>query len=128
MTAAALPSARVLEFIRHLRLNGFSLGVAEAEAACTVLAAVPPGSGAARLRPVRLALRSLLAGNREEWQRFDELFNAWWLAGPRFSLLLRRSNARSSASSAVAASPRALPCKAPSCQASTRTMHRRVST
>ncbi|MFC3229436.1 VWA domain-containing protein [Marinibaculum pumilum] len=91
--AAALPSARVLEFIRHLRLNGFPLGVAEAEAACTVLAAVPPGSGAARLWPVRLALRSLLAGNREEWQRFDALFDAWWLAGPRRGRRLRQRQA-----------------------------------
>ncbi len=76
---AGAGAAQVVGFVRHLRLNGFTVGLPEAEAACRLLAAVPPGDGVQRLRPVRLGLRSLTARNRSEWERFDSLFDAWWL-------------------------------------------------
>lgn len=61
-------------FISLLRANGFPVGPAEtAEALSFVARLEPPAEAAARL-----GLRALLAGNREQWERFDGLFRAWW--------------------------------------------------
>src|ERR1700719_786074 len=67
-------AARMSGFIAHLRRHGVSAGPAETELVLSVLAAdeVP---GAAT---IRLALKTLLSGNREQWARFDELFDAYW--------------------------------------------------
>jgi uncharacterized protein with von Willebrand factor type A (vWA) domain len=67
-------SARIAGFIAHLRRHGFTLGPGETELALSVLAAEEfPDAKAARL-----ALKTLLSGNRDEWSRFDELFDAYW--------------------------------------------------
>ena len=67
-------AARVSGFIAHLRRDGFAVGPAETELVLSVLAAAEvPGAAA-----VRLALKTLLSGNREQWARFDELFDAYW--------------------------------------------------
>ena len=71
--------ARMAGFIRHLRLNGFPLGPRETETGLTVLetvGAIDPGTA-------RLALRTTLCGRREEWDRFDTLFEAYWHARGR---------------------------------------------
>jgi uncharacterized protein len=67
-------AARVSGFIAHLRRHGFAVGPAETELVLSVLAADEfPGAAA-----IRLALKTLLSGNREQWARFDELFYAYW--------------------------------------------------
>ncbi len=72
-------TARVSGFIAHLRLNGIEAGPAETAAALRVLARGPaPTLGEARRR-----LKILLTGRRGEWERFDDLFEAWWLARGR---------------------------------------------
>ena len=72
-------TARVSGFIAHLRLNGMEAGPAETDAALRVLARGPaPTLGEARRR-----LKILLTGRRSEWERFDDLFEAWWLARGR---------------------------------------------
>lgn len=71
-TAAA---RRVLGFVRNLRDNGFAIGLAEARDALRAAAALDLSSPA----PLRLALKPLLATRRDEAQRFDDLFNAYWL-------------------------------------------------
>jgi uncharacterized protein with von Willebrand factor type A (vWA) domain len=68
-------AVRMTGFMAHLRRRGFPVGPAETQLVLSVLAAEEfPGAAA-----VRLALKTLLSGNREQWARFDELFDAYWL-------------------------------------------------
>ena len=71
---AAAPLSRVRGFLAHLRFNGFTVGPAEAEAALSLIAAVDPPDAVA----TRLGLKTMLAGDRGEWERFDDLFAAYW--------------------------------------------------
>ncbi len=71
--AEALTS-RVAGFVAHLRLNDFAVGPAESGAALALLGDIDGCDP----RQVRLALKSLLAGRKEEWERFDDLFEAYW--------------------------------------------------
>ncbi|TCM85721.1 vWA domain-containing protein [Rhodovulum steppense] len=69
------PAERMAGFMAHLRLNGLAAGV---DGTATALAA------AARVDPtdpgqLRLALKAVCAGTRDEADRFDDLFAAWWL-------------------------------------------------
>lgn len=68
------PVTRVAGFMAHLRLNGFSVGLAESEAALSFLVA----GDALDRRVARLGLKTMLTGDREQWERFDELFDAFW--------------------------------------------------
>ena len=65
---------RLAGFARTLRDNGFKIGLAESRDALAVLA-----SAAAR-RPSLLkpALRALFCATRSDWERFDEIFDAYW--------------------------------------------------
>ena len=71
--AAAL-IGRVAGFVAHLRLNDFTVGPADSAAALDLLGDIDGCDP----REVRLGLKSLLAGRREEWERFDDLFEAYW--------------------------------------------------
>lgn len=65
---------RMAGFIAHLRMNGLRLGPLETGDALAALAAVEatdPGQA-------RAALCSLLAGDADEWRKFDALFDAYW--------------------------------------------------
>ncbi len=73
------PSARVSGFLAHLRLNGLRLGVAEAELALAALTYID----AARPEESRRALRAVCTGSKEEVDRFDDLFDSYWLNGGR---------------------------------------------
>lgn len=73
------PSARVAGFIAHLRDNGLRLGVRETELALAALAQVQ----AADPETSRLALRAVCTGSAQDAERFDDLFNAYWLNGGR---------------------------------------------
>ena len=68
-------TGRVAGFVAHLRRNDFALGPAESAAALELLG---DHLDAGDPRAVRLGLKSLLAGRREEWERFDDLFEAYW--------------------------------------------------
>lgn len=81
MTATARPgayAARVAGFVGHLRLNGFVLGPEETASALRVLDGGPFTTAEARAR-----LRAVLTGRREEWRRFDALFEAYWFGRGR---------------------------------------------
>ena len=67
-------TGRVAGFVAHLRRNDFALGPAESSAALELFDDLDPCDP----REVRLGLKSLLAGRREEWERFDDLFEAYW--------------------------------------------------
>ena len=80
VAASDMPlAARVAGFVAHLRRNGIEAGPAETEAALRVLARGPVPT----LDEARRRLKILLTGRRGEWERFDDLFEAWWLARGR---------------------------------------------
>ncbi|MFL5040656.1 MAG: vWA domain-containing protein [Xanthobacteraceae bacterium] len=65
---------RLAGFVRTLRENGFKLGLTETRDALRIL------SSPAALRPSSLkpALKSLFCATRSDWERFDEIFDAYW--------------------------------------------------
>lgn len=67
-------TGRVAGFVAHLRRNDFALGPGESAAALALLGDID----GCEPRKVRLGLKSLLAGRKEEWERFDDLFEAYW--------------------------------------------------
>lgn len=68
------PAARLAGFMAHLRGNGFAVGPGESEAALGFLAAIDPADANA----ARLGLKTMLSGDRGQWERFDDLFDAYW--------------------------------------------------
>jgi len=66
---------RLAGFTRTLRDNGFRIGLAETRDAALLLAS-PAATRPSSLKP---ALRSLLCATRSDWERFDAIFDAWWL-------------------------------------------------
>ena len=65
---------RVAGFARTLRDNGFRVGIAETRDALQVLAS-PTALRPTSLKP---ALRSLFCATHSDWERFDEIFDAFW--------------------------------------------------
>ena len=67
-------ASRMTGFMAHLRHNGFAVGPGETELVLSALAAneFPDVSAA------RLGLKTMLSGDRVQWSRFDELFDAYW--------------------------------------------------
>src|SRR6202041_344373 len=65
---------RLAGFARALRDNGFRVGLAETGDALAVL------TSAAAARPASLmpALRALFCATHSDWERFDEIFDAFW--------------------------------------------------
>ena len=65
---------RLAGFARTLRDNGYRVGLAETRDALQVLASP------AAVRPTSLkpALRSLFCATHSDWERFDEIFDAFW--------------------------------------------------
>jgi uncharacterized protein len=66
---------RLAGFSRTLRDNGFQVGLAETRDALAVLAS-PAALRSSSLKP---ALRSLFCATHSDWERFDEIFDAFWL-------------------------------------------------
>jgi len=66
---------RLAGFVRTLRSNGFAIGLAETADALAILAS--PAATQSRL--LKSALRSLICSTHGDWQRFDEIFDAYWL-------------------------------------------------
>jgi uncharacterized protein len=65
---------RLADFARTLRDNGFKVGLAETGDALAILAgplAVLPST----LKP---AFRALFCATRSDWERFDQIFDAYW--------------------------------------------------
>ena len=64
---------RLAGFVRTLRDNGFTVGLAETGDALAILAS----PAAARRSSLQPALRALFCATRSDWQRFDEIFAAY---------------------------------------------------
>ncbi|SMX27944.1 VWA domain containing CoxE-like protein [Pelagimonas phthalicica] len=73
------PTARVVGFVAHLRENGLRLGVGEAELALRGLAQ----TRAVTHQDCRRTLRAICTGCKDEIERFDALFDAYWLDAGR---------------------------------------------
>jgi uncharacterized protein with von Willebrand factor type A (vWA) domain len=73
-TIGAGTRRRLAGFARTLRDNGFKVGLAESRDAVAVLAS----PAAARPSSLKPALRALFCATRSDWERFDEIFDAWW--------------------------------------------------
>jgi uncharacterized protein with von Willebrand factor type A (vWA) domain len=70
-----LVSGKLAAFLRTLRGNGFAVGLAEGQDAASLLA-----SGyAAKPGLLRSALKHLFSARRSDWEKFDGLFDAFWL-------------------------------------------------
>jgi len=65
---------RLAGFARTLRDNGFRVGLAETRDALAVLGS-PAANRSTSLKP---ALRALFCATHSDWQRFDEIFDAFW--------------------------------------------------
>jgi uncharacterized protein with von Willebrand factor type A (vWA) domain len=65
---------RLAGFVRTLHDNGFVVGLAESNDAHAVLAS----PAAARRSSLQMALKALFCATRSDWQRFDEIFAAYW--------------------------------------------------
>jgi uncharacterized protein with von Willebrand factor type A (vWA) domain len=65
---------RLAGFARTLRDNGFRVGLAETRDALQILASVAATKPSA-LKP---ALRALFCATHSDWERFDEIFDAFW--------------------------------------------------
>ena len=65
---------RLAGFVHTLRDNGFKIGLAETGDALEILTA-SPAQQPSTLKP---ALRSLFSATHSDWERFDEIFDAFW--------------------------------------------------
>jgi uncharacterized protein with von Willebrand factor type A (vWA) domain len=65
---------RLADFARTLRDNGFKVGLAETGDALAILA----GPLAVRPSTLKPALRALFCATRSDWERFDQIFDAYW--------------------------------------------------
>jgi uncharacterized protein with von Willebrand factor type A (vWA) domain len=73
--ASRLLSLRLSSFLLSLRRNGFAAGLAEGQDAATLLA-----SGfCEKPRLLRSALKHLFCNRKADWDKFDALFDAFWL-------------------------------------------------
>src|SRR5271169_2596410 len=89
------PAARRLAGFAHtLRDNGFRIGLAETSDALAVLAS-PAATRPTSLKP---ALRALFCATHSDWERFDEIFDAFWRgAGTRQRQIISGAPAASQA-------------------------------
>lgn len=72
-------AGRIVGFIDHLRINGYKVGAQESRIVVEHLGNRP----LAALPRIRRELKILLACGKDEWQQFDEHFEAYWLASGR---------------------------------------------
>jgi uncharacterized protein with von Willebrand factor type A (vWA) domain len=70
-----LVARKLAAFLRTLRDNGFAVGLAEGRDAAALIAS----SYAARPGLLRSALKHLFSTRKSDWEKFDGLFDAFWL-------------------------------------------------
>ena len=68
--------AKLSFFVKTLRDNDFVIGLAETSDALNIMS----GPNAGRVTTLRPALRALFCSRQSDWQKFDEIFDAYWLA------------------------------------------------
>ncbi|GLR53603.1 VWA domain-containing protein [Shinella yambaruensis] len=91
-----LIAEKLSAFLKTLRDNGFSVGLGEGRDAAALMAA----GYAEKPGLLRSALKHLFSARRSEWERFDGIFDAFWLG--------KRVRSRSAASGHVGPGLKAL--------------------
>ncbi|MAC07970.1 MAG: carbon monoxide dehydrogenase, partial [SAR116 cluster bacterium] len=71
----ASTAERMGDFTRHLRHNGFRVGVQETEMGLHSLESIDLQD----TQDVRMALKAICCADTHSFERFDDLFNAFWL-------------------------------------------------
>jgi uncharacterized protein with von Willebrand factor type A (vWA) domain len=85
-----LVSARLAAFLRTLRDNGFAVGLHEGQDAASLLTAGYAQSPSL----LRSAFKHLFSARKSDWERFDGLFDAFWLDKRARSRSLTMGSAR----------------------------------
>jgi uncharacterized protein with von Willebrand factor type A (vWA) domain len=93
-TLDAQAAARLTGFPGFLRANGFAVGGGDGVEVLRTAQRV----GVLDSQILRWSLRALLCGRCDEWQRFDELFDAWFLPANRWQRPERREAGEGAAS------------------------------
>jgi uncharacterized protein len=70
-----LVAAKLAAFLRTLRDNGFAVGLHEGRDAASLMAA----GYAERPGLLRIAFKHLFSARKSDWEKFDGLFDAFWL-------------------------------------------------
>jgi uncharacterized protein with von Willebrand factor type A (vWA) domain len=70
-----LVSGKLAAFLRTLRDNGFAVGLAEGQDATTLMTA----GYVAKPNLLRSAFKHLFSARKSDWEKFDGLFDAFWL-------------------------------------------------
>src|ERR1700742_3815647 len=70
-----LVSTKLAAFLATLRDNGFAVGLQEGQDAASLMAA----GYAAKAHLLRSAFKHLFSARKSDWERFDGLFDAFWL-------------------------------------------------
>lgn len=68
------PAERLAGFMAHLRMNGLKAGPRETQDTLSALGAID----ATDPQAARRALKALLVPDHDGWQKFDDLFDAYW--------------------------------------------------
>ncbi|KRR08360.1 carbon monoxide dehydrogenase [Bradyrhizobium jicamae] len=85
-----LVSARLAAFLRTLRDNGFAVGLHEGQDAASLMTA----GYAKNPSLLRSAFKHLFSARKSDWERFDGLFDAFWLGKRARSRSLTMGSAR----------------------------------
>lgn len=93
---------RLAGFATFLRANGFGVGAGDAVQVLRAAGQV----GVLDAQLLRWSLKALLCGRCDEWRRFDELFDAWFLPANRWAAPQARE--AQSATAAAQAAPGAV--------------------
>lgn len=91
-------AARLAGFPAFLRANGFAVGGGDA----VQVMATAQRVGVLDAHVLRWSLQALLCGRADEWRRFDQLFDAWFLPASRW----RRPERRETVDGVQAGHPR----------------------
>src|SRR5215472_10050127 len=78
--------SRIVEFCRFCRARGLSAGVKESVDALEAARAV----GVRDRDILKSALRSVLCSNKDEWEQFDDFFEAYWGSSPGSAISPRK--------------------------------------
>ena len=73
------PADRVIGFIGHLRRNGLHLGIADGHLMLDALNITPTF----HIEDVRKALKTICTGCQDDVERFDQLFDSFWISEGR---------------------------------------------
>jgi uncharacterized protein len=90
---------RLAGFPAFLRANGFAVGAADAVQVLRTARRI----GVLDSQLLRWSLKALLCGRCDEWRRFDELFDAWFLPANRWAAPQQRTVESGSQSSVACA-------------------------